>query len=297
MLLLIQVMSCSLSAKEPYKIAFACATLGNPYFIAVKEGIEKRCKEIGAEAIIVDAMYDVAKQVSDVENLMLQGVDAMIIAPIDENALHELVELAKQRGIVVLAEAQGIKNANGIYIVNEYEYGKIIGGNAAKWINEKLGGKAECVIISQDNVEPVIKRGDGIRDAIMNACPEAKIVARQAGDTPEQGMKIVENILQAYPNVKVVVGNNDSGALGGYEAVVAMKKNTEDMFVGGGDAVAEALSKMKEPGSVYRATVDLNPVETGEECVDIAVDYIQNGTPDEPKYFYLKMNPIWQDEL
>lgn len=279
------------------RFAFSIMQLDNPYFISVKKGFEDKCKELGIEPIAVDSKYDVAKQVNDVENLILQGVDAIMISPIDQRALQPLVDKAKEKGIVVLSEAQPIDNAHGIYTIDEYEYGVAIGKNAAKWINEKLNGKAEVIIISQDNVEPVIQRGNGIEDTIKKLCPEAKIVARQAGDTPEKGMKIVESVLQRNPNVKVITGNNDSGALGGYEAVKALGMDTEDFYVGGADATPEAIAKMKEPGSVYRATVDIMPYETGIECVEIMYKYVQEGPPEEPEVFYMKMKPVWQEDV
>jgi len=279
------------------RFGFSIMNINNPYFIAVKEGFENRCQELDIEPVIVDAKYDVAKQVNDVENMIQQNVDAMMIAPIDQNALQTLVERAKERGIVVVSEAQPIDNAHGIYTIDEYEYGVVIGGNAAKWINEKLDGKAQVIIISQDNVEAVIQRGNGIEDTIKKLAPEAEIVARQAGDTAEKGMKIVESVMQRYPDVKVVVGVNDSGALGGHEAVQAMGKATPDFFVGGSDATAEAIAKMKEPGSVYRATVDILPYQTGVECADIMYDYVMNGAPAEPETFLMKMQPVWQEDV
>ncbi len=279
------------------KFAFSIMVLDNPYFISVKKGFEDKCKELGIEAISVDAKYDVAKQVNDIENLIEQKVDAILIAPIDQKALLPVVEKAKSKGIIVVSEAQAIDNANGIYTIDEYQYGTIIGTNAANWIKEKLGGKAEVVIVSQDNVEPVIQRGNGIEDAIKKNCPDAKIVARQAGDSPEKGMKIVESVLQKNPNVKVIVANNDSGALGGYEAVKAMGKATPDFFVGGADATAEAIAKMKEPDSIYRATVDIKPYDSGKECVDIMNKYVKEGAPAQPEKFFMKMFPVLQEDV
>lgn len=284
-------------AAEPYRIAFSCMTLANPYFIAVAKGVEKRCEEIGAEAIIVDAKSDVAKQVNDIENMIIQDVDAIIVSPIDQNAIFELIEEAKEKGIVVISEAQILENAHGIFTLNEYDYGVVIGTNAVKWINEKLNGKAECLIISLDNIEPVIQRGNGIEYTIKQACPGATIVARQAGETPEEGMRIVENVLQSHPDVKIIVANNDSGALGAYEAVIAMQKNTDDMFIGGADAVGEAIAKMQEDNSCYRATVDLSPEATGADCVNKAIEYLKKGTPEKPQVFSLQMNPLWQKDV
>ena len=288
----------SAQSKKPnsqLKFAFSVMIMDNPYFIAVKKGFEDRCKELGIQAIVNDAKYDAATQFSQVENYTAMGVDAIVVAPVDSKSIMSAVDKAKAKKIIVLSEAQGIDNADANVIVNDYDYGVAGGKNAAKWINEKLGGKAEVAIVAQDNVEAVIKRGNGIEDTIKKLSPNAKVVARQTGDTPELAMKIAETVMQAHPNIKVWQCVNDSGALGVYQAIKAMGKNTADFYVGGADATAEALAKMKEPDSIYRATVDIDPYGTGKKCVDVALDYLRNGVKHET--FYFEMKPIWQSSL
>jgi ABC-type sugar transport system substrate-binding protein len=274
------------------KFAFSVMIMDNPYFIAVKKGFEDRCKELGIQSVVNDAKYDAATQFSQVENYTAMGVDAIVVAPVDARGITTVVDKAKAKKIVVISEAQGFDNADANVIVNDYDYGVAGGKNAAKWINEKLGGKAEVAIVAQDNVEAVIKRGNGIEDTIKKLCPNAKIVARQTGDTPELAMKIAETVMQAHPNVKVWQCVNDSGALGVYQAIKAMGKNSADFYVGGADATAEALAKMKETGSIYRATVDIDPYGTGKKCVDVMLDYVRHGVKHET--FYFEMKPVWQ---
>lgn len=277
-------------------IGMSIPQLANPYFVSVMNGVQARCDELGWELTVVDAGYDVAKQVSDFENFGNQGVDAVIACPIDSNALVQVVDQLQEKGIMVVSFAQIIDNANAIHTLDEYTYGVAIGENAAKWINEKLDGKAQVLIISQDNVEAVVQRGNGIQDTIEKLCPDAEIVARQAGDNPEKGMEITENIMQQYPDVKVITGNNDAGPLGAYEAVLGMGKASDDFYIGGGDATPEAIEKMKEPNSIYRATVDLAPYVTGMNTVDSVLDMITNGIPDEAPVTYFPMDPVWQED-
>lgn len=274
------------------KFAFSVMIMDNPYFIAVKKGFEDRCKELGITAIVNDAKYDAATQYSQVENYITLGVDAILIAPVDSKSISAMVTKAKAKKIIVVAEAQGISNADANIIINDYDYGVAGGKNAAKWINEKLGGKAEVAIVAQDNVEAVILRGNGIEDTIKKLAPNAKIVARQTGDTPEQAMKIAETVMQAHPNVKVWQCVNDSAALGVYQAIKAMGKNTADFYIGGADATSEALAKMNEKGSVFRSTSDIDPYGTGRKCVDVMLDYVRNGSKNQTIYFDIK--PVWQ---
>lgn len=288
------------SAEGKVVIGMSIPQLANPYFVSVMNGVQARCDELGYELIVVDAGYDVAKQVSDFENFRNQGVSCVIACPIDSNALIAPTEQLQADGIPVITFAQIIDNANAIFTLDEYSYGVVIGTNAAKWINEKLDGKAEVLIISQDNVESVVARGNGIQDTIEELCPEAVIVARQAGDNPTKGMEITENIMQQYPNVRVITGNNDSGPLGAYEAILGMGLDEQAMsefYIGGGDATPEACAKMLEEGSIYRATVDLAPYQTGIDCVNMLAEFIANGIPEEAPVSYFKCEPVWQEDV
>ena len=284
-------------------IGMSIPQLANPYFVSVKNGVEAMCKEYGYELTVVDANYDVAKQVSDFENFMNQGVTAVISCPIDSNALIDVTQKMNEQGIIVISFAQLVPNANAIFTIDEYSYGHVIGENAAKWINEKLDGKGNVLIISQDNVESVVKRADGIQDKIMELCPDAVIVARQAGDNPEKGMQITEDVMQQHPEVNVITGNNDSGPLGAVEAVKGMNLSQDILdkfYIGGGDATPEAIEKMNDETSVYRATVDIGPYDTGENCVKAIHDIIESGVMpvgDAVKTTYFNMDPVWQEDV
>jgi ribose transport system substrate-binding protein len=282
-------------AGQKLKFGFTIMIGDNPYFVAVKKGFEARCKELGIESVVMDAKYDAPTQLAQAENMVSSGCQAICIAPVDAKGLEGPVAEFKKKGIVVVAEAQGIENADGRVISNDYEYGVVNGKNIVRWINEKLGGKAQILIISQDNVEAVIQRANGMEDTIKKFSPNAKVVARQTGDTPELAMKIAEASLTANPDINVIACVNDSSALGAYEAVKALVKDTSLFYVGGADKTDEAVAKMKEPGSFYRATIDIDPVGAGRKCVDVMLDYVKNGPKNET--FYFDMIPVWQEDL
>ncbi|MFA6846519.1 MAG: sugar ABC transporter substrate-binding protein, partial [Sphaerochaetaceae bacterium] len=167
------------------KLAYVSMNLANPWNIAVKKGFEDACKELGVQYLSIDSQYKVDKQVSDLENLINAKYDGFTFTPIDPNATRDLVETAKTKGIATASIAQMQDNVNLIYTLDEYDYGHAIGKQAGEWIHDNLGGKAEVAIISQDNVEAVIPRGNGVEEAIREICPNVTIVSRQAGDTPE----------------------------------------------------------------------------------------------------------------
>src|SRR5690554_3568138 len=65
------------------KIGFSISTLNNPFFVTLSEGAKSVSKDLGVELVIIDAQDDASKQASDVEDLIQQGVDLLLINPVD----------------------------------------------------------------------------------------------------------------------------------------------------------------------------------------------------------------------
>lgn len=273
---------------KKYKIAYTCQDLSNTYFVEISNGVKDYCKEMGYDVIIHDGQAAVANQVTAFENFIAQGVDAIIVSPIDEKALIPSVQAAQAAGIPVIAANQNVEGASAFLTVPEYNYGYTIGEHAGKWITEKLNGEAEVAVFDYPELESIIARGDGIVDGILSQAPNAKIVARQSANNPEKGMANMENILQAHPNVEVLVCVNDAGALGAYEVVMAAGKASDRWYIGGLDATAEALNKIKE-GGIYRATVDIQPYASGSLFVKTAVKVIEEGPIADPIVIDMKV--------
>lgn len=265
---------------EGLRIAYTCQDLTNTYFVEVSRGVQDRCKELGIEVNIVDGKADVANQITAFENFISKKLDGIIISPIDETALVPSVKAAKGAGIPVISGNQLVEGSDAFITVPEYDYGFAIGEEAGKWIKENLDGKAKVAIFDYPELESIIDRGNGIQEGILSQAPEAEIVARQSANNPEKGMANMENILQANPDVQVLACVNDAGALGAYEAVMAAHKDSEQFFIGGLDATDEALNKIKD-NTIYRATVDIQPYESGKLFVDTLLEVMQNGAIEE----------------
>ena len=109
------------------KLGYVCMNLANPWFVEVVEGFEAACEEMGLEKpLTVDSQYDVDKQVSDVETMVNDEYDAIMISPIDQNALVDVVTKANEAGVVTSCAAQKLDIVDFRYIVAEYAYGQAI---------------------------------------------------------------------------------------------------------------------------------------------------------------------------
>lgn len=265
------------SETKVIKMGYTTMDLANPYFVAVVNGVKDRAAELGVNITIHDAKSDAAGQVTAIENFIAQGMDAIIVSPIDPKACEHLVDLARADGIPFINPHQLIIGNDANINLNDFDYGYAGGTIAGEFIANELGGVAEVAILGFPQMEALIERANGIKAGILAKAPKAKIVAEVSANTPEQGMRAAETIMQAHPKVQVICGTNDAGALGAMEAIRAMGLNSPKFGVFGLDATGEALDKMKEKGSIYRGTVDIDPYGTGKLIIDVALKVIESG--------------------
>ncbi len=268
----------STTANSVKKLKFGCTVqdLSNPYFVTLVDGMNQKCKEIGASITVVDGKSDAATQVSAVENFIAQKVDAIIIAPVDAKALEPEIKMAHDAKIPVINPCQLINGVDANINLNDVQYGQMGGEIAGQWIKDHLNGKAEVAILGFPQMQALIDRANGLKKGISSLAPNAKIVAEQPANTPETGMKAVETILQAHPNVKVIACTNDAGALGALQAVKAANKDSSDFCIVGLDATDQALAEIRKNG-IYRGTVDIDPLGAGKLTIETCVKVIRGG--------------------
>lgn len=283
-----------LAAQDGMAMGYTAIDLTNPYFIALTDGMQARADELGIALTIHDGKSDPASQVSAIENFVVQQMDAILVSPIDPQALEPLVEQVHGADIPLISVAQGVPGSDAFLGLDEREYGLSIGRIAGQYIVDNMGGKAEVAILTYPELAPVILRGEGIRDGILEVAPEAVVVAEQSAATPETGAAAIEAIMQAHPNVRVVADINDAGVLGAYEALAGMGVPTEEFALFGLDATPEALARMRE-GGMYKATVDIAPFEAGKAAIDLAVQVIESGPV--PEMIVQSMVPVTPETL
>ena len=279
---------------ETLTIGATFMDMSNPYFVQLAAGFEEQCKAQGYKSLIVDGAGDAGAQVSALENFITQKVDAIVLGPVDQNACVDVVTKAKAAGIAVLGVNQPTDGCDGYYLSDEYNYGYYAGTCAAAWVNQKLGGKADVALIVDPSMEAMVDRSKGCEDAVRKLAPGANIVSIQGGSL--DGTKAAANaeaILQANPDVKVIQTINDTAAIAVVEVVKTMNKATDDFYVGGLDATEEAIAAMKDPSSIFRASVDIAPYDSGKEIVKLCEQILKDGKLD-PETVYFDMTPVTQ---
>jgi ribose transport system substrate-binding protein len=209
----------------------------------------------GIKLVIVDAGGDAIKQASDIEAFIAQGYDGIFFLLLDPTGFDEIIQRGVEQGICMLNHgASPITGSTQNVVLNQHAGGYQVGSEAARWINEKHGGEAEAGLVITTQNPQLIERSQGIRDALAELTPNAKIVGEVEGQTIDEGAAGAANLLQAHPDIKVLLTFNDDTGFGAYTAATeAGKTNPDEFFVGSVDGTELVLEKLAE-GGIYHAT-------------------------------------------
>lgn len=249
------------------KVGLAMNTLNNPFFVAVKEGAEAQAKELGIDLVVTDAQNNPGQQLADVENLLQQNLDVLIIDPADSDAIVEGVKKANDAKVPVFTID---RQSNGGEVVTHIGFDAIKSGNiAGEFLAKALNGKGNIVEIQGIMGTNVARdRSKGFNEALAKY-PDMKIIARQAADFDRgKALSVMENILQANPEIDGVYAANDEMALGALAAIEAAGR-LDQITVIGCDAVDPALDAIRQ--GKLEATIAEPPFFLGKEAVQTAV--------------------------
>lgn len=254
------------------KLGLSMSTLNNPFFVYLKDMVVQEADHQGFDVIVVDAQNDPAKQNNDVEDLIQQGVDALLINPTDSSAISAAVQSANSYGIpIITIDRSADKGEVASLIASD----NVAGGKlAAQYIIDTLGeGAVVAELEGIPGTSAARERGEGFHSL---ADTKLNVIAKQAADFDRtKGLNVTENLLQGNPDIQAIFAQNDEMALGAIEAVASSGK---DILVIGFDGSADALKAIEE--GKLSATIAQQFDLIGQTAVQTAAD-ILNGTPVE----------------
>lgn len=224
------------------KIGLVISTLNNPFFVTLREGVEAKATELGYELIVLDSQDESSKELSNVEDVLEQGIDVLLINPVDSDAVANAVKLANDKDVPVITLDRSASDGK---VVGHIASDNVAGGKmAAEYIIDKLEGKGKVVQLQGiPGASAARDRGKGFEEGIKGS--DIELIASQPADFDRQkGMSVMENILQAQPEIDSVFCQNDEMALGALQAIEAAGR--EGIMVVGFDATDDAVKAVEE---------------------------------------------------
>ena len=252
-------------------IGFSVSTLNNPFFVTLSEGAEAKAEEEGADLIVVDAGDDAAKQTSDIEDLISRNISVLIVNPVDSDAVAPAVQDAVAAGIKVISVDRVV---NGVDVDCAIASDNVEGARmATEYMVSLIGeGAKTAEIQGTSGASATIDRGEGFH---LVADEQLDVVSSQTANfSRSEGMTVMENILQAQPDLKGVFAHNDEMALGAVEAI-----GNRDIVVVGFDATDDALAAIQQ--GRMAATVAQKPDLMGATAVETAISLVNGETVEK----------------
>jgi ribose transport system substrate-binding protein len=258
-------------AKDIKTLGLAVANLQADFFNQIKQSVEEAGKQKGIKVITVDAKGDSATQVSQVQDLLTQNIDALIYIPAGATAASVPTKTAKAAGVPVVNVDRNADGAPGDTFIATDSV------NSAKavcdWMFKKAGGKGEMVIIhGQKGTTPEVDRTKGCKESLA-ANPGVKVVGELFSEQwhQDEGFKLAQDLIQAHPNVSIIWGQADALALGAAQA--AKVANLGDkVVIGGFDGDVAALKALKE--GVFDVTATQQTQGMGRLAVESAIKLV-----------------------
>lgn len=272
-------------------------TFAFPHFVFMVDEMRAEAEAIGGVEIIVqDGQLSSTKQTGDIEAAVVQGVDGIIVAPTDADALAGAVRTAISNGIPVVTVDRPV---NGVPEVLANVAADNFTGAKAQGEQVMADFPEGATIVNLQGIpgdKTMIDRNAGAHEVLDAAGDSYIFVAEQPADfSRDQGLSVTENILTGLSETPdVIIAANDDMALGAAQAVEA-RGLTGEVAIYGFDGSAGALQAVMD-GSL-RATIDQFPGEQGRMAVRVLVDHIRTGAMPESDNILLAPIAITEENL
>lgn len=250
-------------------IGLSISTLNNPFFVTLRDGAQQAAKKEGVELIVSDAQNDAAQQQDDIQAFITQQVDAILVNPVDSEAVVPAIQAANDAGIPVIALDRG---AAGGKIATLIASDNVEGGRmAARELIRLVGSGPVAQLEGIPGTSAARDRGKGFEEVIEGQSKVRLVASQPANFDRAQGLNVTQNILQANPGIKGIFAQNDEMALGAVRAL-GDRAGSEVKIVGF-DAIEDALKAIQD--GRMNATIAQQPAKMGSLGVQNAIKVIE----------------------
>jgi sugar transport system substrate-binding protein len=247
------------------------------FFRLIQFGMQDAAKTENIELVTGNSDNKPDKEFELVQTYAGQGVKAILISPLSAKGSVAALKQAHDKGVIVVTNNTSLASdlADGDVECSNEDLGVQTGKAARKYIEEKLGGKANVAILAFKSqvAEQSDARTGGFKRQIANM-PGVKIVAEQDAWLSDMAVTKVGDILTAHPEVNVIYGANEGGTAGSVLAVKSGHKEGQ-IAVFGTDVSEQLIGFLQSPDSVLQAITAQRPFEMGQKSLEIAVKAIK----------------------
>lgn len=262
-------------------IAIIPCNTSSEYHAALVRELASFARESGLETRVYDPDSDAYTQLTLLERAIAEGVRGIVLCPLDLELIGPTMQEVKRAKIPFVSQASDMGEYGGVQILTDSRLlGRKPGEYIGQVVRDEFGGEAKVVVMGFEDLPDLVARADAMVDALLEYAPNAEVVARVRGATPDWGKESIEALLADGVEFNVILSINDAGAFGAVEALEAAQIPYEDVIIGSVDAEILAQRYIRE-GKYFRGTVEAGRTVYASAAIDVIIKLLSGNTIPE----------------
>ena len=264
------------------QIAFAQPDTGFSGYPLLLGGVKSAAAARGYTVLESHAQSKLDKQVSELNTWIAQKVPGIMVLPLDNKAMGPIIKRAHENGVKILDYSdKALPGVDGYVIFDNLQGAALVGKNAGEWVNKTLGGQAKVALLTHEIQQTGRDRIHGAVKALQEVAPGAKVVAKHEAVLANDALPVVQSMLQANPDLNMILCIADDGCLGAEKAFMQTKPSKDrvaKMYIAGWDGTPPVYKKIIA-GSAIRATGALPLDKVGNGVAETTINAIEGKKP------------------
>jgi len=228
------------------KIAVFTKNLNNPYFQMVRLGADNAAKQMNAttQHYVPTKPDSIPEQISQIEDVAVKKPDAIVFIPVDYKAMATGVAKLNAANIPMVNITDRSESGKFVSFIGTNDYS--LGLETARFMLKAMEGKGNVVIL--EGVKAALSNVDRVRGfkKALEENPGVKLVAQQPANYQRlQGLQVMENLMQTFPQINGVLAANDAMATGVIEALDAANRKALVIGINGSKEAMDAIKAGK----------------------------------------------------
>lgn len=250
--------------KESYLVGFTVIDMENPYYITLENAVRETLEEEGSQMITKDPGTDAAVQAEQIDEMIEQGIDAIILSPVDWEEITPSLEKLKEADVKIINVDTQVKEMEYVdaYIGSDnHNAGYICGED----LIQKCPDGGKIAILECPTQNSINDRITGFEEAIAKAENGFEVVARaDTGGEFERALEAAQSILKEHPDICAIMCGNDQLAVGAKTAVNVA--GLKDVIIYGVDGSPDIKKELKKTDNQIAGTAAQSPINMGKEA-------------------------------
>lgn len=273
----------STGADGAFTIGFVAPTASETYWTSYINGTKAKAEELGVTVNFTDGRNDANTQLEQVNSLIVSGVDAIVLTPVDTTSLISAAAAADDANIPLITsnraldmEYGGIDGASPKFHVgfNDVEIGRVQGNLIADFCAD-IDPCNVAYLLQPLGSTPQIERSQGAQEILADHANITIVTEQDSGNDPNKGMELTRTIIQQNPDLNLIVAQYDEVAVAAAKAVqeAGLAETTKLIGLGGSKNGIAAV----EAGDLI-GTVWVSPSTDGATALQAVVDFLNGNT-------------------